>query len=77
MDFEGEILNGKIAKGKEYIYNKLCFDGEYFNDKKWNGKIYNREGKMISEIKDGKGYIKEYNDDKKILINLINIIFIF
>ena len=63
LDFEGELLNGKIIKGKEYICNDLYFEGEYLNDKKWNGKIYNEEGKILCEIKEGKGYIKEYNND--------------
>ena len=53
--FEGEYKNGKRYKGKEYdIYNdKLIFEGEYLNGKRWNG----------SGIKDGKGYVKEYNKD--------------
>ena len=74
--FEGEYLNGeKNGKGKEYfhygiferelgyfIYNHcITFEGEYLNDKKWNGKAYDEKGKEIYEIKNGKGNIKEYN----------------
>ena len=74
--FEGEYLNGeKNGRGKEYfhygvferelgyfIYNHcITFEGEYLNDKKWNGKAYDEKGKEIYEIKNGKGNIKEYN----------------
>ena len=55
--FEGEYKNGKRnGKGKEY-YNdgKLIFEGEYLNGKKWNGKGYNKNGKIEFEINDGKG----------------------
>ena len=63
--FEGEYLNGKRnGKGKEY-YNdgRILFEGEYLNGKKWNGKRYNKNGKIEFEINNGKGYIKEYYDD--------------
>ena len=74
--FKGEYKNGKRnGKGKEYfhygiferelgyfIYNHcITFEGEYLNDKKWNGKAYDEKGKEIYEIKNGKGNIKEYN----------------
>ena len=59
--FEGEYLNGKRnGKGKEYDnYGKLIFEGEYLKGKKWNGKGYD-EGKIIYELKDGKGFIRDY-----------------
>ena len=59
---EGEILNGIYnGKYKEYYENdKLKFEGEYLNGKKWNGKEYDINNN-IYEIKDGKGSIKEYN----------------
>ena len=66
--FEGEYLKGKKnGKGKEY-YNysfggpKLKFEGEYINNKIWNGKIYDNKNENYTEIKDGKGFIKEYYD---------------
>ena len=57
--FEGEYLNGKRnGKGKEYNNDgELKFEGEYLNGKKWNGKGYNKNGKIEFEISDGKGYI--------------------
>ena len=60
MVFEGEYLKGKRnGKGKEYYDNgKLKFEGEYLNDKIWNGKGYDINGDIIFEINDGKGYIK-------------------
>ena len=60
--FEGEYLNGeRNGKGKEYYKDgKLKFEGEYINGKKWNGKGYNKKGKIEFKINNGKGYIKEY-----------------
>jgi len=55
--FEGEYLNGKRnGKGKEYYSDgELKFEGEYIDGKKWNGKGYNKEGKIDFEIKEGNG----------------------
>ena len=58
--FEGEYINN-VIKGKEYYNNKLVFEGEYLNNKKWNGKGYDSNNNTIYELKDGKGYIKEYS----------------
>ena len=71
LSFEGKYLNGeKNGKGKEYDYGKLKFDGEYLNGKKWNGKGYNINGEVIYEINDGKGYIKEYDSDGKLVFEV-------
>ena len=60
--FEGEYLNGeKHGKGKEYYSNgKPIFEGEYKKGKRWNGKGYDRNNNEVYELKNGKGYIKEY-----------------
>ena len=60
--FEGEYPNGI---GKEYYLNNLGgteikFEGEYKNGIKWNGKGYDISGQLIYELKNGKGYIKEF-----------------
>ena len=50
MEFEGEIIDGKInGEGKEYYYNgKIKYEGEYLNDKRnGKGKEYNEQGKLI------------------------------
>jgi len=62
LKFEGKYLNGKRnEKGKEYYYNgQLKFEGEYLYGKRWNGKGYNKEGKINLEIKEGIGNGKEY-----------------
>ena len=64
LEFEGEYINGKRnGKGKEYYqYNILKFEGEYLYGKRWNGKGYDTRKNIVYELKDGKGYIKEYND---------------
>ena len=36
---------------------------EYLNGKKWNGNLINKKSKEKFEIKEGKGYIKEYDYD--------------
>ena len=63
--FEGEYKYGrKNGKGKEYISNgKLLFEGEYLNGKRWNGKVYDKDGYIEFEIKDGNGKGKEYYDN--------------
>ena len=34
------------------------------NYKKWNGKGYDYNGNCVNEIKEGKGYVKEYDNGK-------------
>ena len=41
----------------------MKFEGEYLDDKKWNGKGYNINGDIEFEIKEGKGHGKEYFDN--------------
>ena len=43
----------KNGKGKEYYNNKLIFEGEYFNDQRWNGigNKYYENGKINGENK--------------------------
>ena len=61
--FEGEFLYGeKNGKGKEYYLDKIIFDGEYKNGKKWNGKGYEPIKRMTYELKNGKGFVREYNN---------------
>ena len=70
LQFKGEYLNGKRnGLGKEYNNNngKLIFEGEYLNGKKWTGKGYNYFGKLVYEIVNGKGYIKEYKKEGKFI----------
>ena len=63
--YEYEYLKGeKNGKGREYHSdNKLSFEGEYFNGKKWNGKSYYRNGNIIYVLKNGKGLVRGYLDD--------------
>ena len=68
--FEGEYLKGKRnGKGKEYSHDghKIKFEGEYKNGLRWNGKGYDNNNKVVYELKNGNGYVKEYND-KGILV---------
>ena len=62
VKYIGEYLNGeRNGKGKEFDYNEnLVFEGEYSNGKKWNGKGYGKNGDIIYELKNGKGFVKEY-----------------
>ena len=68
LSIEGEFLNGKInGKGMEcYNDGKLKFEGEFKGGKKWKGKGYDMSNNIIYEIKDGKGKIKEYNNDNNL-----------
>ena len=67
--FEGQYLNGeKNGKGKEYYKNGiLMFDGEYLNEKKWNGRGFDNKNNLIYELKNGKGFIKDYNHEAKLI----------
>ena len=47
---------------KEFTLNNLLFEGEYLNGKKWNGKFYDFDGNLISEIENGNGQGEEHND---------------
>ena len=48
----GLKINGDILK----------FEGEFLNGNKFNGKGYDRDGNIVYELKNGNGYVKEYNN---------------
>ena len=57
----------KNGKGYEYYKNgKIKFEGVYFHDKKWNGKGYDINGNIAYKLKNGNGYIKEYDKSGKL-----------
>ena len=64
LEFEGEFLNGKKNRnGKEFYEDgKLKFEGKYRYDNKREGKGYDKNNNIIYELKEGKGFIKEYNN---------------
>ena len=70
VKFEGECLDGKRnGKGREfYKSGSLMFDGEYLNGKRWNGKAYSRKGILAGELKNGNGFMKEYDYESGELI---------
>ena len=65
--YDGEYVNGvRNGQGKEYDGNeKLIFEGEYKEGKKWNGqaKEYYYDGELIfeGEYIEGQKVGKEYN----------------
>ena len=63
--FEGEYLNNlRHGKGKEYYYyGEIHFEGEYLYGRRWNVKEYDDNKNIINEIKNGKGNIKEFNNN--------------
>ena len=60
--FEGNYLNDLRHGDRIEFYNdkKVRFKGEYFYGRKWNIKGYDKEGKIINELKNGKGIIKQF-----------------
>ena len=62
------LCRANFGKAIEYFKGgNIRFEGEYLNDRKWKGNGYNPDGKLIYEIKNGKGNIKEldfYGDEK-------------
>ena len=68
LKFEGEYLNGKKnGKGKKYYDGRLEFEGEYLNGKKWEGKGYDLNNNIIYKLKEGKGFIKENDEDDNLI----------
>ena len=61
--FEGEYLNGeRNGNGKEYHLNdELMFEGEFKNGKRWNGIVYSEDKRQKYELKDGNGFMLEYD----------------
>ena len=53
LSYEGEYKESmKNGKGKEYNSDgKLIFEGDYKNDKKWNGFFFNEQN--VYELKEG------------------------
>jgi len=64
---KGEI-NGKILEF--YDTNQLKFEGEYINGKRWNGKGYDINSNVVYELKNGKGYVIEYDKYSSVLSKL-------
>ena len=59
-----------MEKNGKYIEYYICgvkkftkFIGEYLNNKKWNGKGFDENGTLEYEIVNGKGKIKEYDEN--------------
>ena len=63
LKFFGEYINGK-KKGKEYYKDgNLLFEGEYLEDKRWNGILYSYLTDETYQIKDGNGIVIEYDNE--------------
>ena len=67
--YEGEYLNGKRdGKGKEYGQEgTLQFEDEYLNGKRWNGKGYDYNSSLSNELKNGKGYVVDFNQNENLI----------
>ena len=52
-----------MEKEMEKEQNIIYIDFEYLKWKRWNGRQYNHKGIIEFEIKNGKGYGKEYDYD--------------
>ena len=70
IKYEGEYVNGlKEGKGKEYLGDKLLFEGEFSQGKRWNGKIKECDSNGVllfeGEYKEGEknGVSKDYKLD--------------
>ena len=53
-------------KGKFYIDEKVEYEGEYLYNKKWNGKGYDKNGKIIYKLINGDGNARDYKKNKLI-----------
>ena len=50
-----------MIKGKEYIKGNLVHEGKYLHNRKIHGKGYDENGKIIYDLKNGNGKVKEHN----------------
>ena len=48
-------------KGKNYLDEKLEYEGYYLYNKKYDGKGYDKNGNIIYELIKGTGKVKEYD----------------
>ena len=46
----------------KFIHENIKYEVEILEGKLWNGKIYDSNNNIICDWKEGKGFIKEYND---------------
>ena len=62
--YNGEYLNGKRnGKGTEYDgVLTVKFEGEFLNGERLNEKKYDKKENMVNILKNGKGFIKEYDE---------------
>ena len=67
LEFEGEYYKGYKKRGKDYIKGILIYKGIYLLDKKLEGKGYGKDGNIIYVLKNGEGFIKEFDN----ILNLI------
>ena len=79
IKYEGEYLNGKKkGKGKEYFnryFPQLIFEGEYFNNYRYKGKEYYKNGILKFEgeyLFAEKWNGKEYDYNGNIVFEIIN-----
>ena len=52
-------MEKKMAK--EFNFGNLIFEGEFLNGEAWNGKGFDKNGNIAYELKDRKGFVKEYD----------------
>ena len=72
LAFQGKYINGqKNGRGIEfYDDGAIKFEGYYLNGKRWNGNIYDKISYTVSQIKEGKGNIKEYDNDNNLILKV-------
>ena len=63
LKFEGEYSYGEKIKGKEYVEGKLEYDGDFLFGKTYNGNWYDKNGNIISELKNWNGKTREYYEN--------------
>ena len=58
------------GKGQEFYKNgRKQFEGEYLNGKRWKGKGYDIQGKLIYKINYGAGKVKEYDYNDELIFD--------
>ena len=62
---DGMVME-RNGNGKEYNAGLLIFEGEFKNDKRWNGNGYNPYHNIVYQLNNGKGLVKEYYKNNKL-----------
>jgi antitoxin component YwqK of YwqJK toxin-antitoxin module len=66
LKFDGVYFIGEKREGNLYIDGYLEYNDEFLNNKKWNGKGYDKNNNILYELVEGTENVNEYGSNGKI-----------